>query len=199
MRSVVHLTLYHHGDHRLFAGVLYLYAAAEGKGRFQSLLVVDDRGLIYMSRPDGPTLRLHDEEIFERLVAVGRGEVGEVVAKFHRLMVQLAVGPVAEHRNGGGGVRVAVVAVAGKLEVLKGHGHVGLRCAQVGRHAGAEEEFAAARVVHLEFNGALRRVVFAHLIDFGCPPGRAAQFAVARKPCSAVSVRAIDEAVVHPA
>ena len=199
LRSVVHLTLYHHGDHRLFAGVFDIHAAVDVEGRFQSLLIVDDRGLIYMSRPDGPTLRLHDEEIFERLVAVGRGEVGEVVAKFHRLMVQFAVGPVAEHRNGRGGVRVAVVAVAGKLEVLKGHGHVGLRCAQVGRHAGAEEEFAAARVVHLQFNGSLRRVVFAHLIDFGCPPGRAAQFAVARKPCAAVSVGAIDEAVVHPA
>ena len=198
LRSVVHLALYHHGDHRLVAGVLDIHAAVDVEGRFQSLLVVDDRGIIYMSRPDGPALGLHDEEIFERLVAVGRYEVGKVVAKLHRFVVERAVGPASEHRDGRRGVRVAVVAVAGKLKVLEGHGHVGLRCVEVGRYAGAEEEFAAARVVHFEFDGAFRRVAFAHLVDFGLPPGRAAQFAVARKPCTAVGIGAIDEAVVHP-
>ena len=112
--------------------------------------------------------------------------------------MQFAVGPFTEHGHLGSRHGVAVAAVAGVAEVLHGHEHVGLGGVEVGRDADAEQEFAAAGVVHAELDGAQGAVVLAHPVDFGLPPARVAHGAVGIEPGSGMRIGAVNEAVVAP-
>ena len=140
-----------------------------------------------------------DEEVLQRLVSIVTcRKVSQVVTKLHGLFVQFAVGPASEHRHFGSRFAPSAVTVAGILKVFEGHSRFGFRCVQVGRHACAQVEFRAARVVHFEFDGTLRFIVFAHAVNFGHPV-IVGMRAVGIESRHSVSVGAVNEAIVAPA
>ena len=151
-----------------------------------------------MSVAQRAVLGLDGEEVLERSVLVELvAQVGEVVAELHRLSVQLAVSPAAQHRHLGSGDRVAVASVARILEVVEGLLCLRLGGIEVGRDACAEEQLGTARIVHLHLDGTQRTVVLAHVVHFGIPPA-VAHRPVGVEPGTAVGVRAVDEAAVTP-
>ena len=92
-----------------------------------------------------PASCLNNEEVLERHAPVkALCEVCEVISELHWLGVQLAVGPAAKHWNLGSRVGVAVVTVAGILEVLELNALLGRSCVDVGRDSRRELNLAAA-------------------------------------------------------
>ena len=174
----------------------------EVEGRLKAaefVFVVNDGGFVDMAASLSPAACLDNEEVFERHILVEVcAEVGQVVAKLHRLGVQASVGPFAEHRYLGRGVGVTAVAIASVFEVVEGDGSLGLRGVQVAGDTCAEADFRTARIVHLQTDGAQRTVVFANAIYLGEPPGVITKGAVSVEPSSAIGVGAIDETIVAP-
>ena len=68
---------------------------------------------------------------------------------------------------------------------------------QIRRHAAAEEELGAARVVHLDLDGTQRTVILAHVVHLGVPPA-VAHRAVLVEPGTAMGIGAVNETAVAP-
>ena len=143
-----------------------------------------------MSLADGCAFGLDDEEVFQGFRAVeGEGEVCEVVAELHGLVVH-AVGPSSQHGHlgcGHGGL-----GIAGILEVLHVDGLLGLGGVEVGSDAGAEQHLAPARVVHPELDGTQRAIDLTDVVRAGRPHHLVCADGIA------VLVGAVDEALVLP-
>ena len=204
LRCIEALAIYDGGNDGLVACTCYGVAVGgEVEGRLKAtefVFVVNDGGFVDVAVALSPAACLDNEEIFERHILVEVcAEVSQVVAKLHRLGVQASVGPFAEHRYLGRGVGVTAIAIASILEVVEGDGSLRLRGVEVTGDTSAEADFRAARIVHLQADGAQRAVVFANAIYLGEPPGVIAEGAIAIEPGSAISVRAIDETIVAPA
>ena len=174
-------------------------------------LVIDDRHIIDVSFTLGARsdlrlgARVDIEEEFEGLRVVETfAEVGQVVAELHGFFMQLTVCPASEHRHGGSGVEIAVVAVACPTEVVQIDGLFGTRGVGIRGHTDGKEHFRTVGVAHLHLDGAQRTIVLAHEVEFGLPPAAAllAHFfsALFRDAVcgETVSVGAIDQTVVGP-
>ena len=136
---------------------------------------------------------LDPEEVFDGAVQVHVGrQVGQVIAELHGFGVQLAVGPLAQHRNLGVGIGLGALAQAGVVEVAQPHALVGLGGVEVLRHAHVQRHFRAAVVVHGHLQGAQGAVVAADGVVLGCP------VAGGRSRGARLGIGAVDETVVAP-
>ena len=182
-----------HADNGLAAIVQYLHVfLVEGNlHAFVLYFVIYNGCLVNVSAANGIGLRLDDKEVLQRLGAVhGEGQVGQVVAKLHRLGMY-AISPAAKHRHLRG--RVGSQGVACITEVFEGE-HLLRPCgAEVLGNTTGKQELAAMRVVHEKLDGAQRTIVLADDVCAGSP-----------RPCVcpdgiAVLVGTEDEAFVLPA
>ena len=159
-------------------------------------LVVDDCGTVEFTCSlkvlSNSSLCEDAEEILDGLAAVELlGEVAEVVAKLHGLIV-VAVDPLAEHRHLGGVPLQAGVVVAGVLEVVKADGIlIGVGGSVLGG-ACAEQQGRAAGVGNLDLEHADRLIVLADEVA-SHRPGACAGYGL-----HTAGVGAVDESIVLP-
>ena len=140
----------------------------EGTFDGRAQLVVEDAGGFDLTRTRRTALALDDEEVFQRAVRVKlRREVGDVVTALHGFAVELAVGPLAQHRHFG--IYAVAIAVAVVVVVDEGQRLFGLGGRDVLCHAEGDADFATLRVGHGRFQRAQGPIVFTYLIHFACP------------------------------
>ena len=100
-----------------------------------------------------------------------------------------AVGPTSEHR----GLSIfAAVAVARVFKHFEVGGLLRRRGVEVFRDTGAQTQFAALRIVHLDAHGAQRTIVATHVIDLRHI------IVIASGSDHGIFIRTIDEALVGP-
>ena len=106
---------------------------------FQVVFVVHDRGTVDVTRALTPAARVDNEEILQRLVLVKlTREVGEVVTKLHRLIMELTIRPFTQHRDSRSRIAVTIIAITGILKVVEGNDLFRISSIKVGRHTGTE-------------------------------------------------------------
>ena len=179
-------------DNRLASAILYLHIFLLERYlyAFVLYLIVDDGGFVDVAAANGIGRGLDDKEVLQRLGAVnGEGEVREVVAELHRLVVY-AIDPPAKHRHLGswtGTKRVASIA-----EMFEGYGLLGSGSIDILSYTSRKQQLAAMVVVHQELDGAQGTIVLPDDISAGSPCPRVVI------DCIAVLIGTIDEAFVLP-
>ena len=154
-------------------------------------LVINDRGIIYVSGANSTCFGLDNKEILERLGTVDReSEVCEVVAKLHGLVVH-AIHPTSQHGNLGSGISPQGIACI--AEMLEGDSLLGLGGIDILGNTGREQQLAAVGVVHQQLDGAKGSVILSDDMGTGRPgPGILAHRI-------GVLIGTIDESLVLPA
>ena len=115
-RCVEGFAVDHLADQSLLAAVIDgdIMFGEYGLNAVRLKLIVDHAGRQDFTCSLGRLLAVDDKEVLQRLAAVKLvGEVSEVNAKLHRLIVHLAVGPSAQQRRSG----IGVGAVAGIVDI----------------------------------------------------------------------------------
>ena len=128
-----------HADYRFAFGLdnLHIFAIERNLHTLIVYFVIHNRGLVDVSASYAARFCLYDKEIFYGLGAVYAScKVGEVVTKFHRLVVH-SVCPTSQHGYFGGGA--CVQCVARIAEMLEGNGHVRLCGIDVLRNSCAQQ------------------------------------------------------------
>ena len=159
--------------------------------------VIDDAGVVDLSAALCPGTCLHAEEVLQGLPVVDAiDQVCEVVAEFHGLCVQVAVGPFTQHRDGWVGV-VGIdghtLAEAGIVEMAQPRLFFRSGGIEVLGNTYIKRNLRAMVVVHLHLQCAQRTVVAARRVVLGSPVA-GGRFCGTR-----LSVGTVDETFVHPA